>query len=277
MKVVVLGSGPAGLMAAQAVSDAHSSAFEGNLAMRILSRKQMSSLYGAQYLHQPIPGVTPDSPTHVSYTLEGGVEAYRRKVYGQMWDGTVSPEDLAQDHEAWDIRETYKELVTRWWWLVEDMVIDPVRLHTIMSMDFDLVVNTIPLDALCYRGHTFGWTEIIAAGDAPELGIKVPYACEENSVVCNGLQSVSWYRKSRVFGHTTVEWPGTLTTVPVATAARVRKPTYHACDCWDGKMFSVGRYGSWKKGVLSHSAYYDTYRKVSTMLEGKDEATEATA
>ena len=265
MDVVILGSGPAGLMAAQAVADAHTDNMDGDLRLSIFSRKRVSSMYGAQYLHKPIPGVTKSDPRRIDYRIDGTVDGYRRKVYGAMWDGTVSPEDFTDPHDGWDIRETYAALVDTWWWLVNDVILDATQVHSIINAGPDLVINTVPLESLCYRGHTFGYTEVIAAGDAPDMGISIPYPCPEDTVICNGDPLTSWYRLSRVFEHTTVEWPLSIGKPPVNTAAVVRKPTYHACDCWTDKLFCVGRYGSWQKGVLSHEAYFDTYTKIRTM------------
>jgi hypothetical protein len=106
------------------------------------------------------------------------------------------------------------------------------------------------------------------------MGIRLPYKCPTNMVVCNGEDNPAWYRMSNVFGHTTVEWPGSLAQVPVASAARVKKPTSHNCNCWaeTSPMIHVGRYGAWEKGVLSHTAYFTAYRTVDEMIGGKGAA-----
>lgn len=281
MKVIILGSGPAGLMAAQAVVDAHTgNGRQNSLRMAIISRKQMSPLYGAQYLHQPIPRTTPaDSEVTIQYRLDGDVDDYRRKVYGMQWSGTVSPEDLHEEHLGWDIRATYRNLWSRWASEITDGEVDPISFLRLLENDQpDLVISTIPRVALCHNEHSFGAMEVWAAGDAPDLGIRIPYRCPENTVVCNGEDSPSWYRMSRVFGHTTVEWPGNIHRVPIDTAARVKKPTRHDCDCWnDMPVMFAGRYGRWEKGVLSHTAYYDTVQRVDERLGGRVAAAEASA
>lgn len=268
MKVIVLGSGPAGLMAAQGVLDAHNRNMDGDLKIMILSRKVKSPLFGAQYLHAPIPGVTPEPWRTVAYHLLGDADDYRRKVYGQLWDGTVSAQDLDSAHAAWDIRATYDRLWVMWEHSIIDVNIDPVALTNINVMhEPDLIINSIPRPALCHRGHSFGATEVWAAGDAPELGIRLPYNSPPDTVTCNGEDNPSWYRMSNVFGHTTVEWPGSLKAVPVTTASRVKKPTSHDCDCWsDLPMMHVGRYGEWTKGVLSHTAYNKALTRCDNML-----------
>src|SRR4051794_14558085 len=103
MRIAVLGCGPAGLMAAHAAKVCGAD-------VDIFSRKRKSELFGCQYLHAPIPGMTDVAPVTVRYMLNGDIEGYRRKVYGDTWDGEVSPEDLLGNHDAWDIRRTYDNL-----------------------------------------------------------------------------------------------------------------------------------------------------------------------
>jgi hypothetical protein len=235
------------------------------LYLDIFSKKKRSPLYGAQYLHRPIPFVTDEDSITVTYTLRGSSDDYRRKVYGRMWTGTVSPEDLIGEHTAWDIRTTYKRLWDAYAPAVKDSTIEPASIGPLLEA-YDLVINSIPRPQLCTREHHFGATVITAAGDAPELGIRLSnlgYRCPENMVVCNGEEAPQWYRMSNVFGHMTIEWPDD--DVPVKSASRVRKPTDTNCDCWPAVMH-VGRYGSWSKGVLSHTAYFDTLDAVSQRL-----------
>lgn len=277
MRIAVLGCGPAGLMAAQGSLDAlrqNWGRVEAGSGIGIFSIANKSSIYGCQYLHKPIPHITPSGPRRVSYTMRGASGDYRRKVYGQMWSGTVSPEDLEGEHMAWDLREAYDILWDRWADEINNVVVDPVWLNEgLPESEPDLIINSIPRPELCYRGHPFGATEIWAAGDAPDLGIRLPFQCPEDMVICNAEENPAWYRMSRVFGHTTVEWPGWLERVPVTTAARVRKPTAHPCDCWPdvhgAPIMHVGRYGRWEKGVLSHDAYFDAFKKVDEMIGGR--------
>lgn len=255
MNTLILGCGPAGLIAAHAATVAGSD-------IRILSKFQKSPLYGAQYLHEPIP-LTPAAylvGEQVAYTLEGDALSYRLKVYGDTWDGNVSPEDLDEDHLAWDLRGTYDWLWDYYKHTIIDFEVSPILMPSLSSIaeTADLVVNAMPRPLLCAGGHTFASQDIWAAGDAPELGIKVPHTCPPMTVVCNGGEQ-SWYRKSNIFNRTTVEW--SLNTIgdqkPLPTASLVRKPLWHNCDCkhWDTPTIHVGRYGSWHKGVLSHESY----------------------
>lgn len=254
MKCLVLGCGPAGLIAARAIHD-----YTGE-APAILSKARKSELFGAQYLHAPIPGVCgwDHEGTLISYELLGDAAGYRRKVYGDAWRNRVSPEDLIGEHYAWDIRHAYDDL----WEMYGDSVID-VDLRDVGS-DYlrevigkaDFVVSSIPKPVLCYDGHTFSSQSVWAMGDAPERGQECPVRVSANTVVCNGDESPSWYRASNVFDYATVEWPES-SKPPIPGVAEVRKPLSNNCSC-NEDVIHVGRYGCWEKGVLSHQAYSDT-------------------
>lgn len=256
-KVAVLGCGPAGLMAAHAL-------YTHGAPVKVFSRKQKSTMYGAQFLHRPIPDMTPrDSTASIEYMLRGTAEGYRSKVYGPHWDGTVSPEDFTGMVRAWDIRATYDALWDKYENFITDVVIHAGVIRSLMDNGWS-IVNSIPKPALCYQDHDFASTEIIAAGDAPDIGIDIGkmYRCIDDTVICDGTADVAWYRLSRIYGHTTVEWPGGISRVPVVTASRVKKPLQHWCNCWPD-MIDVGRYGTWHKGVLSHDGYF----KMIAMME----------
>ena len=263
VRVVVLGCGPAGLIAAAAarVHDRHA-------GLTILSNKRKSTMYGAQYLHQPIPYHTPsglDGIANIQYTLAGSTEEYRRKVYGDRFVGAVSPEELAETHLGWDIRMTYDNLWDEFEPIILQREVGPPELDDLLNdPDIDLVISSIPLQRLCHNGHTFQGTEIWAAGEAPEVGIKLPFNCADDTVMCNGKEYPSWYRLARIFGRTTVEWPGRLPKPPIGSVTRVTKPTKHNCDCWTNhpKFFTVGRYGSWDKSQLSHHAFDATTERL---------------
>jgi hypothetical protein len=256
VKVAILGCGPAGLMAAAAVRAARPAA-----NIHILSIKRKSALYGAQYLHAPIPGYTDeDNFIDVNYQMKGDPSDYRRKVYGPTWDGSVSPEDLEETHKGWDLRETYERLWEDYGTDIYNVNIDPAGLRWIVDGktdwgNFDLIISSLYASSICPDSHHFKSMAIRAAGDAPEIGVSLPYTnCPENTVICNGEDHPSWYRMSNIFGRRTVEWPHDI--MPPIHHAEVLKPLGTNCDCWPG-VLRVGRYGRWEKGVLTHDAYFD--------------------
>jgi hypothetical protein len=249
-RVVILGCGPAGLAATLAVINS------GSEAMILSGSDQPSQQFGCQYLHEPIPGYEHVSRVRVSYSLTGTPEQYRRKVYGESWQGKVSPEDFIGEHDAWDIRETYRLM---WQDLIESAAvpiaivrIEPLRIwdlrNRISHLKPDRVISTIPAPSLCIRweDHMFRSYQIYANGTT------VPRLTEPNSVVCDGTDAHDWYRVSNVFGYQTTEWsrPQTVT----AKAARVQKPLSTDCDCFP-EIYRVGRYGTWTKSYLVHQVY----------------------
>ena len=192
----------------------------------------------------------------MSYNLEGTPEEYRRKVYGQMWDGTISAEDLEYSHWAWDIRAAYKKL----WDLYSDQVYD-CNITSLRQVErdarlsgYDVVFSTVPRKVWALPTDNFVSTKVWAIGDAPERGQRAPFTTfEDDTIICDGTDAVSWYRLSCVFGHTTIEWPGHKRP-PIENIAPVEKPLGH--DSQQASDFiHLGRYGKWQKGVLTTDAF----------------------
>lgn len=272
--VAILGSGPSGLVAAAAAEMA------GWWPAIITNTLRPSGMFGAQYLHEPIPFVTPDDRVQINYILKGTPEGYRDRVYGASYAGPVSPEEYGGSHDAWDIRETYGRLHN---YFVDYMKVATVRPADVPDIKraFVFVISTIPATALCpgynveatsdlHYAHNFPAAEIWAAGDAPEIGITLPYQCDDNTVICNGEEDgPAWYRMSRIYGRLTIEWPGTLfAQPPLPTVAKVRKPITTNCDCWVGaKFMRAGRYGEWKRGILVHEVYNTVYNQLVELKE----------
>lgn len=242
MKVLVLGCGPAGLVAA------HAAAMLENDVV-ILSKARKSHMRGAQYLHEPIPGTPWSEPFRIEYTLVGTAEAYRRKVYGPNWDGTVSPEDLSSMHDAWDIRTTYDWLWDTYGSYVQEWDASPSNLFGAqVAFAPDVIVSSVPAPLLCGEGHTFQSAKIWATDTA------LSQDKTDNRVICNGDAHPSWYRSSRIQGWEGTEWPGRIHKPPVVPMWEVVKPLKNNCSCWPD-VVRVGRYGKWEKGVLSHEAW----------------------
>jgi hypothetical protein len=259
-RIVILGCGPAGLAAAAAAVDS------GHEAIIISNVDTPSTIHGCQYLHAPIPGYEDVAQVRVTYSLLGSPEEYRAKVYGGTWTGRVSPEDFAGDHDAWDIRETYRRL---WRDLIESQKVGLIKSRRIShgivpyvgSLQPDLLVSTIPAQALCQStAHQFQSYTIYANG-AVVASSHMP----ENEVICDGTSEHSWYRVSNVFGYRTTEW----STIPphVYGAVPVVKPLWTDCNChpW---ILRAGRYGAWEKARLVH----EVYPAVKAALEPSDAA-----
>lgn len=265
MRVAILGSGPAGLVAAAAIE----TQLDAETVIYALGPK--SPLYGAQYLHAPIPGFTKGAPIDVKYILEGEALIYRSKVYGYA-DVKTSVETLDEDHQAWDIRQTYDALWEEYNYLIEPTLVDWQTVN-ILNNNFDLIISTIPAPRICRRkdgSHQFKSTDIIAAGSAPDIGITLEDSwdiyCKEGEVICSGRMEDPWYRMSRIFGYITIEFPMAMRHFGPKTAGIVRKPLSHDCNCWEGSnIIQVGRYGAWKKGVLVHEVYDEVTQLCQTL------------
>lgn len=251
MRVAILGCGPAGLFAA------HAAVGQG-ADVRILSKARKSFMRGAQYLHRPIPGLS-RQPFQIDYRLDGPVEGYREKVYGDMSDVQVSPETLTGVANAWDIREAYDAA----WSEYSDRIIqwDAATAELgILPLSYDLVINTIPLNMLCHRPdeHEFRSQKIWSTDYVKHIGVfeETPEApIADNVVVCSGYEDDWWYRQSRIHGWENTEFPHNHK--PAGKSWEVLKPIDTNCDCWH-RFHHMGRYGRWTKGILSDSAFYDT-------------------
>jgi hypothetical protein len=259
-RVAVLGCGPAGLMAA------HAAVLSGWDCV-IYSRKAMSNLYGAQYLHAPIPNLDCGDPKLVRYALFGTPEMYRRKVYGDAWDGTTSPEDLESSHAAWDLRRAYADL----WALYRELIWDMDITHD-MGVNppqwfgkFDKIISTVPRTIWDDDASNFESTQIWALGDTEQHRVFMAGGRPDDfAVVCNGYKETPWYRIGCIYGHATMEWPCTgewtrFLLSPQPGASMVTKPLrYNGSAAPD--FVHLGRYGEWKKGVLTHDVFFETMK-----------------
>jgi hypothetical protein len=217
-----------------------------------------SEMFGAQYLHEPIPGLSRAGGTPLAYLLFGSATEYRRKVYGDMPVPAVSPESLVGRHEAWDIREAYGRAWDLYSGRIEEIgPIGPDKLDALVFTHRPKrVFSTIPAPALCYRTHGFRQRPVWAVGDAPERGIWAPTAVADMTIVCNGEAEPHWYRAARVFGYSTVEWPDG-PKPPLSEVAQINKPIDTDCDCFMHikGLHRLGRFGRWQKGILSHHSF----------------------
>jgi len=247
-KVAILGSGPTGLAAAVAAIDS------GYRVLIASQSDEPSTQYGCQYLHAPIPGYEDVPHTRVSYRLNGTADQYRRKVYGESWAGKVSPEDFVGEHDAWDIRTTYRRMWDDLHTNKKVKFIQTIRIDygflpsAVIDYHAEAIISTIPAPRLCFRqSHMFLNHIIYAAGSTN------PVPGSEDIILCDGTDAHDWYRIASVFSYNTTEWSKN----PVDTrtpVVAVPKPLKTDCDC-HVEVSRIGRYGKWQKSYLVHQAY----------------------
>lgn len=265
-RVYVLGAGPAGLLAAHA---GMTLGYDVVVFSKpdLSGKPQKSELYGCQYLHAYIPGVglMRDGWVPVSYQLNGSVDTYRRKVYGDSYQGSVSPDEYGpeEDHKAWNLRQAYDALWDYWGERIVPMTATPDKVEKALLMNpRTFLINTVPAPAVCrdMENHKFASASIWAMGTTGPHHARLralPYTAPDNTVVCNGERDTHWYRAATVFGYSTLEWPGGAKP-PISGVVPVSKPLSTDCTCWLGKRsIRLGRFGRWEKGVLVHTAYFD--------------------
>lgn len=244
LHVAVLGCGPAGLLAAHAVGLA-------GHRPTVYSVYKPSPIGGAQYLHRAIPGITDQDPDgEIKFLKPGNRENYAMRVYGDP-QAPTSWDNYEGVHPIWNMRRAYAKL----WAAYESRVVDTKLDFGVvrdLSLTHDYVISTVPLKAICRGDHSFTSQDVYITEE--DLGLQ------ENEIVMNGMapnddsldtERTSWYRASKIFGHSSAEYPHP----PFhATCVKVTKPLKSNCVC-HGEVYLAGRYGQWEKGVLIHHAY----------------------
>lgn len=245
--VIILGCGPSGLLAAHA-------AYLRGVEPIILSRRIKSVIGGAQFLHDPIPGITALEPEgHISFLKIGHPEGYAKKVYGRP-DAETSWQSFPGGPRAcWSMDRMYENL----WGLYANSIIEymvtPDQVGDLLGQ-YKTIISTIPAGSLCsHSEHQF-------KGQSVWIGNSAWRGCPENSIVYNGHPGDHWYRTSRIFGHEATE-----STTPFPHAQTGVKPLSTDCDCLP-EVHRVGRFGTWKKGVLVHHAFHQAQEVITSAL-----------
>lgn len=249
MRVVILGCGPTGLLAAYACER------EGHTVEEIYSKKIKSVIPGAVFLHERIPGgITAPNPDGViDFFKYGDKEGYAEKVYGNQdadcsWD--LFPEG---QRPAWSMFNLYNQL----WEIYRSRVIScNITSNQVIALvkKSDRVISTVPAKAICFNPDHEFYSQGIYILD------KSAYKMS-NTIVYNGSSDDVWYRTSNLFGHGATE-----STKPFgnsfahdlgAKVSRGFKPLRTDCDCHP-EVARIGRFGRWEKGILVHHAYKHT-------------------
>lgn len=254
MKVAILGCGPAGLLSA------HAAALLGHQPV-IYSIPQKSQIHGAQFLHRAIPEINDHQPdAELKFTKVGMGYVYATKVYGKpyvrtSWDN-YSTGDRVQ---AWNMQAAYDKLWDVYQHLIIDHLINAWEVPEILDA-FDRVISTVPAAILCRKPyHSFRRIPIwITSAASASVG--------RNQIVYNGLDADRWYRGCDIFDHRFSEY-----TFEIYGASPGLKPMGTDCDCFEGRVLKVGRFGKWERGVLIHHAFEEVFDH----LQGENSAVHA--
>lgn len=215
-----------------------------------------SQIYGAQFLHRPIRGLTPITPTsYVKIIKLGSPAEYARKVYH---DPTMTTSwrnyDDKREIAAWDLRAAYDDAWQKWSDKIVPIELSADSINDLVN-DFEYVISTVPLNKLCARPryHFFRSIPVYVFMDRfPNL--------ESNVVVYNGTTGTKWHRSSWIFGEGGIEQR-----FDVAPDDEGWKPAPKIvatnCDCHP-LLHRAGRLGRWERGVLTHHAYEDTVKVI---------------
>jgi hypothetical protein len=264
---------------------AHACKLKG-VEAHVYSRKVKSNLQGSQYLHAPIPHIAHvDQGVHVHYQNRGTPEQYRRKVHGKWWDGIAAPEEFETEHMAWDIRRAYEVLWNRYSWGIRDFKFQSIghlmhRDSGFEMQNYALVISTVPRTIWKQEGDEFIYSEGWAMG-GHKVEERVGMMCmPDNTIVCDGTDAVAWTRLSKVFGHTTIEWPHHMDAKYIpGGAVRVIKPLRCTTDHQQGQPYLMrggigdppwlfmGRYGEWKKGVVVTDVWDQTNKALEELCQ----------
>lgn len=248
MKAVILGCGPAGLLAAHACA-------MHDMDVTIYSKRVPSFITGAMFVHEPIPPFNdplyPDG--QVIFAKEGTERGYAMKVYGNPNEPTSWRNYDEGTIPGWSMLELYEKLWDKYQVKIVNCDLSkPPLLMRIAQQPFDVKISTIPAPILCQnpREHVFRLRSIWVKSGEPMSAI---YGIPDNTVIYNGNPAIPWHRASNLFGDVSFEFAK-----PTNGAKHIRKPLSTNCDCrpqWE----RAGRYGKWERGVLAHTAFFESY------------------
>lgn len=269
-EVAIIGCGPAGLLAAHAVAEV------GHKPV-IYSMRRQSQIFGAQYLHRAIPGITPEQPELTIEVIKNGTsEGYRRNVYGDR-DVSVSW-DKYQDGEVqgWDMSRAYEALWRKYSAGMYNVAILSDNIKYLLAQ-YQLVFTTMPAPVACRTGgHTFDRCPIwVLHGPMDEHRLLrdthlMYYNGFPPDASVGDIVGPDWYRYSQINGYQSWEYSKKPKGVwrEGRTISEGFKPLATNCDCWKGydNLWPLGRFGKWKKETLTHHAYEEAQYALLQML-----------
>lgn len=126
--------------------------------------------------------------------------------------------------------------------------------------DFDLAFSTIPLDAFLKMDLPYTYSYIYH-GTAPDA---------DSFMIYNVSPYIPWSRCSAIYGYFSMEYPERpnndktyVRVKKVMPAEAVTNITLHNCP-----VLLTGRYGAWKKDMLTEDVYYDVLGQLREFTRG---------
>lgn len=269
LDLAIIGSGPAGLLAA------HAAVQTGHNPI-IYSRKVKSQIFGAQFLHRHIPGITPLAPElEIAIMKVGTREGYAQNVYGDPTHPVSWDKFQEGDIVGWDLKKAYDAL----WDLYQDRIFDVQLAPESMNYFFEKynnVYTTVPATVWCHRrnDHEFARQDIVVRhGHGDHL---IPNVNDNSMMYYNGFPpdgsvgdtiGPSWYRFSQInlyqaweYRAKGEEWiPVVGDALPGQVIQSGFKPQGTNCDCLPGSFKKLGRFGRWQRDVLTHHVYEEAF------------------
>jgi hypothetical protein len=256
--IVIIGAGPAGLMAAHAVVEAGHNPY-------IIAPVKKSKIFGAMFLHRAIPGITPDEPEMKIHVKKRGTrEGYADKVYGDPTHPVSWDKFQKGSIPAWSLERAYFKL-----WAMYSGFIHPGEVKhwetRRLTDNYPLVFCTAPKPILCRGNHEFRGQSIwVIVEQADNTGwYEMEY---------NGQEIQGWYRYSKINGYHAWEYSGEPGKGELEIQASIKgrevvtglKPLGNDCDCHPD-LWTLGRFGKWQKDVLTHHAYEEATRALQSL------------
>jgi hypothetical protein len=261
MRVAIIGSGPAGLLAAHAV--------ERSGHEPIIYGQRSQNVDESQFLFECPPGLERQT-FELTIDILGRPEDYAKKVYGDS-AAPVSLQKLKTGvYQVTPLLEVYEFLWNVYGRTATQVRVDQLNLPDI-ARSVELTLNTMTAQDLCDDpSHSFEFVRTyMLKGEASG----------ENIMYYNGANDPMhpWFRYSRIRGIGVFEYacpPTTWREAPGETIINGVKPTGNNCDCMitgdprlrGSKVQRIGRFGKWERGVMNHHAFQDAVAIMS--MEG---------
>lgn len=238
MQNLVLGCGPAGLLAAHALETSGE-------RFSIISRRKQTRL-GGQYLLAPIPHLTGQLPETTITVLRVGVPDFR------------------QQHRAWNLSRVYQTL----WGRYEERIIHvdeitPLHLKE-WTREFENIFTTLPAPVICNdQDHHWFRSRTIRVWPWSRDDNNFAGALADNTVIYNTNSEPTWTRSALLWGKGFTEWPAHVRIPPVTPLLTDHRPTETNCVCWDdGSVHRIGTAARWHELITIDDVWPDVVKVV---------------